>query len=287
MNDIVTTTGLRLVAAVPPHATRPPVLLVHGMAAGAWHFERWQPFLAARGWPNYAVDLRGHGRSRPASDLGRASVLDYVEDAREAMAEVAHRHGGSRPVLVGHSMGGLVVQKLAESTAPAAVVLLCAAPPRWISVASLPLLKRQLRWRYLAPLIRSRPLLADSAHLRALASERIGDDEWAALFPRFGPESGRAGREISIGSIPVDAARIRCPVLVVAADDDRFVVPRVARALARKYGAELRRARGHGHLLLLEPGWEGPAAMVEEWLSTLEPALDAVVGATAAERDRR
>ncbi|HEX6058363.1 MAG TPA: alpha/beta fold hydrolase [Gemmatimonadaceae bacterium] len=273
MKEIRTTTGLRLVAEVPPDATRSPLLLVHGMAAGAWHFERWQPFLASRGWPTYAVDLRGHGGSRPAADLGRVSVLDYVEDAREAMAEVARHHAGTRPVLVGHSMGGLIVQKLAESSAPAAVVLLCSAPPRGITVASLPLIKVQLRWRYLKPLLRSRPLVGESADLRALNSERIGDAEWEALFPRFGPESGRAGREISIGGIAVDAARVRCPVLVVATDEDRFVVPRVARALARKYGGTLCEVRGHGHLLLLEPGWEAPAAAVEAWLATLVPPL--------------
>lgn len=273
MKEIRTTTGLRLVAELPPDATRSPLLLVHGMAAGAWHFERWQPFLASRGWPTYAVDLRGHGGSRPAADLGRVSVLDYVEDAREAMAEVARHHAGTRPVLVGHSMGGLIVQKLAESSAPAAVVLLCSAPPRGITVASLPLIKVQLRWRYLKPLLRSRPLVGESADLRALNSERIGDAEWEALFPRFGPESGRAGREISIGGIAVDAARVRCPVLVVATDEDRFVVPRVARALAKKYGGTLCEVRGHGHLLLLEPGWEAPAAAVEAWLATLVPPL--------------
>ena len=76
MKEIVTTTGLRIVAEAPRDATHAPILLVHGMAAGAWHFERWQPFLAARGWPTYAVDLRGHGGSRPAPDLGCASVLD-------------------------------------------------------------------------------------------------------------------------------------------------------------------------------------------------------------------
>ena len=278
--EIVTTTGLRIVADAPRDAVRTPILLVHGMAAGAWHFERWQPFLAARGWPSYAVDLRGHGGSRAAPDLGCISVLDYVEDAREAMAEVARRHAGARPVLLGHSMGGLIVQKLAESSAPSAVVLLCSAPPRGISVASLPLLRRQLRWRYMAPLLRSRPLLGTSEDLRSLSTERIGDEEWEAMYPRFGPESGRAGREISIGSIAVDARRVRCPVLVVAADEDRFVVPRVARALARKYGAELREVDGHGHLLLLEPGWEGPATVTEEWLAALVPPLvgNAVTG---------
>jgi pimeloyl-ACP methyl ester carboxylesterase len=273
VNELVTTTGLRIVAAVPARTSRAPLLLVHGMAAGAWHFERWQPFLAAHGWPTYAVDLRGHGASRPAADLGRVSVLDYVEDAREAMADVAHRHGGARPALIGHSMGGLVVQKLAESSAPSAVVLLCSAPPRGISVASLALLKRQMRWRYLRPMVRSAPIVGTSSDLRALSTERIDDATWDAIFPRFVPESGRAGREISLGAVPVDAARVRCPVLVVTTADDRFVVPRVARRIARKYGATLREVPGHGHLLLLEPDWEGPAALVEGWLAGLVPPL--------------
>ena len=47
----------------------PPLVLIHGAAnsSGVWAF--WQTQLAERGWPSYAVDLRGHGGKRPRRPL--------------------------------------------------------------------------------------------------------------------------------------------------------------------------------------------------------------------------
>lgn len=236
----------------------PPVLFVHGMFGGAWMFEGWQRWFAERGWSSTAIDLRGHHGSHPVPDMGRVSVREFADD----VIAVAQAMGS--PVVIGHSMGGLVAQLVAEAGAAAAAVLLCAAPPRGILVSSPSLIVRQLK--HALDILLSRAIVADRADADDLMFNRTPPADRAPIFARFVPESGRAGREISLGAIAVDERRVRCPVLSVVAEDDRFVVPRVGRQLAAKYGARLRAYPGHGHLIIAEAGWETVAGDVLTWL---------------------
>ena len=254
---------LRAEAARAGAPARPPVLCVHGMFGGAWQFDGWLPLLAARGYAAHALDLRGHHGSRPVPDLGRVSVRDYVADVLEACRALGD------PVILGHSMGGLLAQKAAEARAVRAAVLLCAAPPRGILVTSAPLIGRQLK--HMPNMLRSRPLVADRGDADWLMFNRTPRAEADTHFPRLVPESGTAGREMSFGAIAVDGARVTCPVLSVTASDDRFVVPRIGRALARKYRAETFEAPGHAHLVIAEPGWERVTAHVLDWLDRTVP----------------
>jgi pimeloyl-ACP methyl ester carboxylesterase len=255
--------GLTIAVDEPTVIARPPVLLIHGYGGGAWYFDRYQRFLAEHGYPSYALNLRGHCGSRPVDDLGRVSFLEYVEDAREVA-----RHLG-RPVVVGHSMGGLIAQKLAESDAVCAAVLLCAAPPRGISIFSASLALRQVK--HLGALLRSRPLAGSRADYDALMFNCIPESERATLFPRFVADSGRVGRELSLGAVPVDERKVRCPMLVISCAEDHYVVPRVARRLARKYAAPHWDYPQHGHLPQYEPGWEVLVADIVRWLRTVVP----------------
>ena len=72
---------------------------------------------------------------------------------------------------------------------------------------------------------------------------------------------------MSFGAIAVDEQKVRCPVLSISAEDDRFVVARVGRQIARKYGADHLHLTGHGHFITGEPGWEDVAAEVARWLA--------------------
>lgn len=255
--------GLAAVVADVPAPAHPPLLYVHGMFGGAWMLEGLMRRLAARGRPGTALDLRGHGASPPVAALGRVSVLDYVDDALSAARALG------RPIVVGHSMGGLIALKLAEADAVAAAVLLCAAPPRGISVLSPSLLPRQVK--HLPALLGSRPLVAARGDADAIMFNHVPPAERDALFARLVPESGRAGREISFGRIAVDPRRVRCPVLSVGALDDRFLPPRIARAIAARYHADLIELQGHGHLLIAEPGWERVADEIERWIAAVIP----------------
>jgi len=102
---------------------RPPLLLVHGAAnsASVWAF--WQRELATRGWPTYAIDLRGHGNS-DSIDLSHTSMYDYAGDVYQLI-----RQFRQRPVLIGWSMGGLVAMMVASSGHSAVCVTLAPSTP--------------------------------------------------------------------------------------------------------------------------------------------------------------
>lgn len=253
-----------LVTVVRPSApgAKPPVLLIHGMFGGAWMWEPYQSLLARHGYESHALTLRGHGGSAAgrAPDVGKISLADYVDDALEIARSLRD------PIVIGHSMGGLIAQKVAERGIGRALVLIGAAPPRWIPALSIELGRRLLK--YLRQLFFMQPLFPSRDDADALMFNRTpaaqADDEYRRLVP----ESGRAALEMAFGMHAVHAPRITAPILVVTGGDDKFVVPRVARAIARKYHAELREYGNFAHHIINEPGWEAPAAAIVEWLDT-------------------
>jgi pimeloyl-ACP methyl ester carboxylesterase len=237
-----------------PRATRkPPILFVHGIAHGAWCWrEQWMPAAAERGFPVYAVSLRGHGDSGGRKRLGRTLLRHYVHDVMQTITELPQQ-----PVLVGHSMGALVSQLVADRYRPRGLALLTPAP---IQGAAYELPK----------LIRRRPL--DALKVVAggtlpLRSEQLftGLDETTAAryVDRLGRESPWAQYELLI---PHRIGPVRCPVLVVGTPDDRVVDEKAVEVTAAAYGVEPVWLPGIGHDLMLDAGWEKALSVVLDWI---------------------
>jgi pimeloyl-ACP methyl ester carboxylesterase len=224
------------------------VLFVHGYFADARVFTEWLPYFADRGYDAYAVNLRGRRGSRPGTELGRTSIADFADDASAAAKTL-----GS-PLVVGHSMGGLVAQKLAERGDARAVALITPAPPRGIAVLSPRLVIKQLK--YLPSILRSRLVHPAREDLRAIVANRVPVEMADQFLDELSPDSGRAARDMSIAGVHVDAARVRCPVLVIAAEFDRFIPASIVRRIAARYQAQLEIFPGRGHMIVVEPGWE-------------------------------
>jgi pimeloyl-ACP methyl ester carboxylesterase len=258
MTDTIHIDDLSVVCARPPYAARRPVLFVHGYFATASVFTTWLPFFSARGVPAFAVNLRGRAGSRPGIDLGRATIGDFVDDA-----STVARHLG-KPVVIGHSMGGLIAQCLAERGEVHAAVLISPAPPRGISVMSPRLAIKQLK--YLPSIFQSRPVSPAREDLRDLVLNRVPPTMQDTMLDELVPDSARAGKEMSISGVTVDRDRVRCPMLVIGARDDRFIPVRIAERVARRYGAPIRILEGHGHMSIVEPGWEALADIVDQWI---------------------
>ncbi|MEO7083744.1 MAG: alpha/beta fold hydrolase [Gemmatimonadaceae bacterium] len=249
---------LSVLRCAPIGATRAPVLFVHGYFADATVFNEWLSYFAARGFPAFAINLRGRAGSRTGVDLGRTSIDDFADDA----SEVARSLG--KPFVVGHSMGGLIAQKLAERGDARAVALITPAPPRGITVLSPRLAMKQLK--YLPSILRSRLVNPAREDLREIVANCVPEAVQDEFLDRLSPDSGRAGRDMSITGVAVDATRVRCPVLVVAAEFDRFIPSGIVRRIAERYGAPLETFPGHGHMIVVEPGWEKVAERVVAFL---------------------
>lgn len=245
-----------------------PLVFLHGAWDDHRGFEGYVEYFGARGWDAYAFSRRGRLGLPPDRCQG-VRVEDYVDDTLAALAEI-----GGHPIVIGHSLGGLVAQIVAERGACAAAVLIEPGPPKGIPV--LPKLRTWGVFVWLTPRIAfGRPFLPSLRAARRAWLNRMPPEQAAQLHARFVPESGRAFRQVLLG-YGVDASRVRCPVLCVSGADSPAITPsRVART-ARRYGGTLREFEGHSHFLMVEPGWEVVAAAIEAWLAEVEPTLPRV-----------
>jgi pimeloyl-ACP methyl ester carboxylesterase len=267
-NSVLTTIhigGLTMLHCPAANERHGPVLFIHGYFADATVFTEWLPYVAARGYSAYSVNLRGRCGSRPQIDLGRATIEDFVDDA----SDVAKALG--MPLVVGHSMGGLIAQKIAERGEARGIALITPAPPRGITVLSPRLAIKQMK--YLPSILRSKLVHPAREDLRELVANRVPPAMQDAFLDRLSADSGRAGREMSITGVPVDAARVRCPVLVVAAECDRFIPASIVRRIAARYHAPLEVFPGHGHMIVVEPGWQAVADRVMAFAESVDAAV--------------
>ena len=108
----------------------PTLLLVHGAWHGAWCWERFVPWLEARGYRVVAPDLRKHGAKTDRAGLRWTRIGEYVEDVSGVL------DGLSGPVVVGHSMGGLIAQKVLERRGAAGLALLASVPTGGVLAAT-------------------------------------------------------------------------------------------------------------------------------------------------------
>ncbi|HXT17395.1 MAG TPA: alpha/beta hydrolase [Gemmatimonadaceae bacterium] len=261
MTETITIDGLIVLRALPAHAKSAAprsVLFVHGYFAEASVWEEWLPFFAERGFAAYAVELRGRRGSRPATVLGDVSIEDFVNDARTVAGTLG------KPAVVGHSMGGLIAQLLAADDAVSAAALIAPAPPRGIPLFVPGLLLKQLK--YVPAMLRSRVVRPAREDLRQIVMNRLSRDAQNSFLEKLHADSGRAGRQMSMTGVPVDAARVHCPIRVFTASDDRFIPPRIVKRIAHRYGVEAEMLEGHGHAVIIEPGWQALAETIVEWL---------------------
>jgi pimeloyl-ACP methyl ester carboxylesterase len=254
----VTVEGLSALVEQPTSAAGAPLLFVHGYFGRAVAFERMMADLAGRGHYCCAPDLPGHGDSSSGKPLGSLSVRDYADHVGRVAASIG------KPVIIGHSMGGLIGQMLAAQGLARALVLLAPAPPRGIPVLTLRVALAQLR--YMPAILASRIVRPGRSDLNSLVLNRVPDAEREVVLDMLVPDSGRAGREMSLLGIPVDRNAVTVPVLVISGDRDRFIPLSRSRRVARRYRAELRVAPGRGHMLIIEPGFEELCEWVASWL---------------------
>jgi len=112
-----------------------PLLFVHGAWHAAWCWdEHFLGYFADHGYRALAVSLRGHGGSPTDKRLRDLSFADFVTDVTAAADALP-----TRPVIVGHSMGGVLVQRYLELRDAPAGVLMASMPPQGY-------LRSGLRW---------------------------------------------------------------------------------------------------------------------------------------------
>ena len=260
-------TGLEILCRTAKEkSSKPPILFVHGAYVGAWCWEAYfLDWFARRGYDAHAVSLRGHGASEGRERLNDFGLADYAEDVARAAAELPRP-----PVLIGHSMGALVVQKALEKTKDIpAMALACPVPsygmlPSTLSLAfSKPALFAGLNT--VANGGRASPeVLGELLFAGTPEPERL-----ERCYQRMQRESRRALLEMSGWSLTMPWlawGKSRTPTLVLGAVHDALIPAAQAQGVASLLNAEYRLLPDIGHAIMLDAPWESAAREILGWL---------------------
>ena len=240
-----------------------PVVFVHGAWQGAWCWEEYfLDYFVGQGYQVYALSFRHHGASPGPKSLRRSRIADYVRDLAALTETLA-----VQPILVAHSMGGLVVQKYLETAATPAAVLLASVPPQGALRAALRTARR-IPWQFLkANLQRRLYPLVETPHLaRAmLFSPTMTDDALLRYFRLIQDESYLAFLDMVLLNLP-NPKRVKTPMLVLGGERDAIFRPAEVHATATAYGTQAVLFPDMAHDMMLEPGWHVVADTIVDWL---------------------
>lgn len=248
------------------------IVMIHGMWCGSWYWEYYKNFLEGKGYYCVVPNLRYHDvdpDEPPHPLLGNTSLLDYAEDLEREI-----RKFENPPLLMGHSMGGLLAQILASRGLATALVLLTPASPHGIMALKPSVIKSfwsvMKKWGFW-----KKPMRITFNETVYSILNMLPVEERREIYDKFVCESGRAAFEIgfwlfdSKGAAKVNESKVICPVLVVAGAEDRITPASVVRKVAKKYEAvsTYKEFENHAHWVIGEPGWEDIAGYVSDWLS--------------------
>ena len=255
---------------------RAPILMIHGAFCGGWVFDSFAGPFRAAGHPVVALDLPGHGPQASADAVVGLSMADYAGAVVAAAAAFP-----APPVLVGHSMGGLVAALAATRAPVAGLILLAPSAPWGLTGATMEEAISAVSLYALGPYW-AQAIQPDYASFRRFAVDRLPSAERHALHARMRPESGRALFETlnwwldPFMTTLVDAGNIAAPALAIAGGPDAIHPPATVRESARRLGATFEEMPQMSHWLPGEPGWEDVAARSLTWIegATLAQAAE-------------
>lgn len=241
-----------------------PLLFIHGAWHGAWCWdEHFLDFFANEGFHAVALSLRGHGNSPTDKRLNRCSISDYLDD----VISVADSFE-IPPVVIGHSMGGLIVQRYLQTRTAPAGVLLASVPPQGLGACAVRLSRRFPSVTFRAALTGdSMSLFRTSEGSRVTMFSPSTPEQLVSDYTRqLQPESLRALYiDATFWKLP-NPELVTAPMLVLGAENDGSFTVAEVRDTARAYGAECEVFSDMGHDMMLEAGWQQVAVHIAAWL---------------------
>ncbi len=243
-------------------SSRPPLLFVHGAWHGAWCWQKLMGYLAENGFTSYAFDLPGHG-ARTSEAVAGLGIMDYVAEVESVIHELTL----VKPILIGHSMGGLIVQKFLENNEALASVLIAPCPAMGSS------LWLPIKYLFHQPIEGIKTTFGGNTAIRnKRMCERLFFDDGPAEkieahFNKLCLESSRAIRQMVLPFFKLKAARITStPIAVTAAGRDYFFEFERLRKWSEEYHYDFLPFPEATHNLLSDPHKFNFGKTIYKWL---------------------
>ncbi len=245
------------------------ILMIHGMWGCGAQFNNYKAFFEAKGYKVIAPTLRHHvvGQA-PDPALGTTSLLDYVDDLTKEIEGL-----DEKPIIMGHSMGGLLAQMMCERGSGKLGIFLTPAAPRGIIALTPSVIKTFYRfffkWGWW-----KKPTVPTFAEAVYSVYNLLPLEQARAEFKKLSCESGKATFEIACSLFDpkkvaeVDEKKITHPVLIVGCGQDRITPASVIRKIGRKYSeiGTYKEYPDKAHWILGGEGWHKVAQDCASWI---------------------
>jgi pimeloyl-ACP methyl ester carboxylesterase len=228
------------------------ILFVHGVCHGAWCWEqKLIPYFKELGYNCIAINLPGHETPGSTQRISYA-LNEYVLALHQAIAKL-----DQPPIIIGHSMGGMILQRFLKTGSCKKAILMSSVPPTGALFASLRVIFKHLGtlpYLFRGDLLgvfRKYPLLMFNDPKIA---EKYTSKMCAESFLAF----------VSL-LVPI-FHKITTPLLVIGGSQDHLITVNEFTQTAKRYGAKLEIIEGGSHDLMLDDDFEKTAKMINEWI---------------------
>ena len=242
------------------------LLFIHGICTGAWVWaDSFLPFFAELGYDSYALSLRGHGKSEGREKVRAFTLADFADDIEWALNEI-----GGPAVIIGHSLGGGVVQNFVQRGGKAAgAVLLCSAPPHGLIRASAVMYATNPKLAHELKMLLHQGL--NAANLDVIEDGLFAEPPSPEIRRRFAEGisdlAETASRQL-VGWLPFAPFPWGMPkLLVVGGEKDQFMPAADVRLTAIYYGARGIIVPNGAHAIMLDRNWRDAAQPIADWLA--------------------
>lgn len=257
-----------------------PIIFIHGMFLNGKCWDPWIRFFEDRGyscqapsWPYHDGEPRDL-RDGPPAPLGGLTMEEVIRHYSGIIARMPEK-----PILIGHSLGGLVAQELMSRHRAAAAVAICSVAPNCMASCD---------WGFLRTVASiTNPFAGNSlsrmtqAKFHAAFANTLTREESDRLFERFAVHESRNVLRDAFGDDgQLDVELPHVPLLIIAAEEDEIVPDSLGRRNAKAY-EDTASVTGflefpkRGHLICDQPGWEEVAAAIADWLHVYVPERSA------------
>ena len=249
------------------------IVFIHGMFMTPLCWEKWTDYFALKGyqctapaWPGRDQPIETQRKKHPDAELGRLNLRDVLARMESVIKEMH-----PRPILIGHSMGGLVVQLLLQKDLAVAGVAIDPAPPQGVFTIAWSFLKAN--FPAINPFVPvNRPVEMSFAQFQYAFVNTLPLDEQRAVYDRYVVPESRGVPTQSLTSIArVDFQKHHAPLLITAGEKDHIVPASLNRTNYLKYKqsgstTDFKEFPGRDHFVIGERGWQEVADYVLDWL---------------------
>ncbi len=249
-----------------------PVVLIHGMFMNSLCWENWIPRYQAKGyralapaWPGRDKTIEALRKNHPDSKLAKLKLNDVVRYMAEYIQGL-----DEKPAIIGHSMGGLVVQLLLQRDLAVAGVAIDPAPPQGVFTTAFSFIKSN--FPAINPFLLNQPVMMSFEQFQYAFVNALPLNEQRAAYDRYCvPESRRVPTQSLGVAGRVDFKKPHPPLLITAGEKDHIIPASLNRANFKKYQAsnsqtDFKEFTGRDHFLIGERGWEEVADYCLAWL---------------------